>query len=315
MARRGYHDLSKIRTCPITAGAFGPPEDDRRRMVRVLAFVMEREHDLAWAHPVDGLAAYVDLIEKKVFKVTDEFELPVPAESGDYDDEAVRGPHRTTLKPIEITQPEGPSFTLDGYALRWQDWSMRIGFDAREGLTLHQVSLARPPGALPGLDPGDGRALRRPEVPALAGLLRHRRVPGRQVGQLARAGLRLPGRDRLPGRHRHRRHRPAPHHTERHLHPRGRLRHLVEAHRHLQRLGPVPPPAPARGLLLHHGGQLRLRLLLVLLPGRHDRARGQGDRRAVHLGLPRRRAPVLHRGRARPGRARCTSTCSARGWT
>ena len=83
----------------------------------------------------------MDLIEKKVFKVTDEFELPVPAESGDYDDEAVRGPHRTTLKPIEITQPEGPSFTLDGYALRWQDWSMRVGFDAREGLTLHQVSL------------------------------------------------------------------------------------------------------------------------------------------------------------------------------
>lgn len=141
MARRGYHDVSTIRTCPITAGAFGPPDDDRRRMVRVLAFVQAREHDLAWAHPIDGVAAYVDLVAKKVFKVTDEFELPVPAESGDYDDEAVRGPHRTTLKPIEITQPEGPSFTLDGYALRWQDWSMRIGFDAREGLSLHQVGV------------------------------------------------------------------------------------------------------------------------------------------------------------------------------
>jgi primary-amine oxidase len=140
MAKRGLDDVSKIRVCPITAGAFGPPDDDQRRMVRVLAFVQRREHDLAWAHPVDGIAAYVDLIEKKVFKITDEFELPVPAESGDYDDEAVRGPHRTTLKPIEITQPEGPSFTLDGHALRWQDWSMRIGFDAREGLTLHQVS-------------------------------------------------------------------------------------------------------------------------------------------------------------------------------
>ena len=141
MAKRGYTDLSQVRTCPITAGVFGPAEDDQRRMVRVLAFIQSDEHALAWAHPVDGLAAYVDLVEKKVFKVTDEFELPVPQESGDYDDEAVRGPHRTTLKPIEITQPEGPSFTLDGYELRWQDWSMRIGFDAREGLTLHQVSL------------------------------------------------------------------------------------------------------------------------------------------------------------------------------
>jgi len=141
MARRGYQDISQIRVCPITAGAFGVADDDRRRMVRVLAFLQAREHDLAWAHPIDGIAAYVDLIEKKVFKITDEFEPPVPAESGDYDDEALRGPHRTTLKPIEITQPEGASFTLDGHALRWQDWSMRIGFDAREGLTLHQITL------------------------------------------------------------------------------------------------------------------------------------------------------------------------------
>src|SRR5271165_278293 len=145
MARRGYHDLSQIRTCPLTAGVFGVADDDRRRMVRVLAFVQAREHDLAWAHPVDGIAAYVDLIEQKVFKITDEFELPVPAESGDYDDEAVRGPHRTTLRPIEITQPEGPSFILNGTWLQWQDWSMRIGFDAREGLTLHQVSLQERP--------------------------------------------------------------------------------------------------------------------------------------------------------------------------
>jgi primary-amine oxidase len=141
MARRGLRDVSKIRVCPITAGAFGPPDDDRRRFVRVLAFVQAREHDLAWAHPVDGVAAYVDLIEKKVFKVTDEFELPVPAESGDYDDEQVRGPYRTTLRPIEITQPQGPSFILNGPWLQWQDWSMRLGFDAREGLTLHQIAL------------------------------------------------------------------------------------------------------------------------------------------------------------------------------
>jgi primary-amine oxidase len=141
MARRGLRDVSKIRVCPITAGAFGPSDDDRRRFVRVLAFVQAGPHDLAWAHPVDGIAAYVDLIEKKVFKITDEFELPVPAESGDYDDEKVRGPHRTTLRPIEITQPQGPSFILNGPWLQWQDWSMRLGFDAREGLTLHQIAL------------------------------------------------------------------------------------------------------------------------------------------------------------------------------
>jgi primary-amine oxidase len=141
MARRGLTDITKIRACPLTAGSYGVPEEEGRRMVRVLAFVQEQEHDLAWAHPVDGVSAYVDLIEKKVFKIVDEFELPVPAESGDYDDPAVRGPLREPLKPIEITQPEGPGFTLDGHLLKWQGWSMRIGFDIREGLTLHQVSI------------------------------------------------------------------------------------------------------------------------------------------------------------------------------
>ena len=68
MARRGLDDVSKIRACPITAGVFGVADDDRRRMVRVLAFVQESEHDLPWAHPIDGVAAYVDLVEKKVFK-------------------------------------------------------------------------------------------------------------------------------------------------------------------------------------------------------------------------------------------------------
>lgn len=140
MARRGLTDVSKIRACPLTAGSYGVADEQSRRMVRVLAFLQAQEHDLAWAHPIDGVAAYVDLIEGRVFKVIDELDLPVPRESGDYDDPAVSGPQRTTLKPIEITQPEGPSFTLDGNVLEWQNWSLRVGFDAREGLSLHQIS-------------------------------------------------------------------------------------------------------------------------------------------------------------------------------
>ena len=49
-------------------------------------------------------------------------------------------PLRTDLKPLEITQPEGPSFTVDGNLVRWSRWSFRIGFDPYEGLALHQVA-------------------------------------------------------------------------------------------------------------------------------------------------------------------------------
>jgi primary-amine oxidase len=140
MERRGLTDVSKIRVCPLTAGSFGVADEQRRRMLRALSFVQPDEHDLPWAYPVDGLVAYVDLIERRVFKLIDEVDFPIPGESGNYGDPAVSGPPRTTLKPIDITQPEGPSFVLEDNVLEWQNWSVRIGFDAREGLTLHQIS-------------------------------------------------------------------------------------------------------------------------------------------------------------------------------
>ena len=124
MERRGLTDISKIRACPLTAGAYGDAETggQPRRMVRVLAFVQNSEHDLPWAHPVDGVAAYVDLIERRVFRLIDETDPPVPQESGDYDDPAVRGPPRTSLRPIEITQPRDR-------ASRWTGtgWNGRAG--------------------------------------------------------------------------------------------------------------------------------------------------------------------------------------------
>src|SRR6185503_18838602 len=65
----------------------------------------------------------------------------IPAEEGNFDDPAYVGPARTSLRPIEITQPEGPSFTVDGDEVSWEGWKFRIGFDPREGLVLHQISI------------------------------------------------------------------------------------------------------------------------------------------------------------------------------
>ena len=66
------------------------------------------------------------------------------------------------LKPVEITQPAGVSFDLDGHALSWQNWSLRLGFNHREGLVLHTLGLRRPPDRASPLGRGDGRPLPRP---------------------------------------------------------------------------------------------------------------------------------------------------------
>ena len=47
---------------------------------------------------------------------------------------------REELKPLNVTQPDGPSFTVKGNLVEWQKWSFRVGFNYREGLVLHDVT-------------------------------------------------------------------------------------------------------------------------------------------------------------------------------
>ena len=141
MARRGITDLDLVRPCPLSAGDFEIAGERGKRLLRVLSFVAHRPEDHCWAHPIDGVVAYVDLIEKVVVELIDRELMPIPEEEGNYDDSAYVGPERTTLKPIEIIQPQGASFSLDGDIVTWEGWQFRVGFDPREGLVLHQISL------------------------------------------------------------------------------------------------------------------------------------------------------------------------------
>ena len=50
------------------------------------------------------------------------------------------GHRRDPLKPLYVTQSDGPSFSVDGNLLEWQNWSLRVGFNYREGMTLHTVA-------------------------------------------------------------------------------------------------------------------------------------------------------------------------------
>ncbi|KAH8721970.1 copper amine oxidase [Ilyonectria robusta] len=65
------------------------------------------------------------------------FENSKPAE---YVPELIDEPIRTDLKPLDIVQPEGVSFTAhpDGL-IEWQKWRFRLGFTPREGAVLHDV--------------------------------------------------------------------------------------------------------------------------------------------------------------------------------
>ncbi|MCX5336527.1 primary-amine oxidase [Streptomyces sp. NBC_00140] len=138
LGKRGI-DPEKVRAVPLSAGNFGHEDETGRRVCRVLAFLQLDEADLPWAHPIDGVCAYVDLTAGEVFEVVDSAELAVPMERGEWDAGPHASPMRTDLKALEIIQPDGPSFTVDGNLISWADWSFRFTFDVREGLVLHQL--------------------------------------------------------------------------------------------------------------------------------------------------------------------------------
>ncbi|GAA4987082.1 primary-amine oxidase [Nonomuraea thailandensis] len=135
LAERGIEDPAGVYLAALSAGHFGLREEEGRRVARVLAHLMPTPESLPWAHPVDGLVAYVDLVKGEVLEIVDTGPQPIPRESGDY----TQVEHRTTQKPIHITQPDGPSFTVDGPLVTWEKWSLRLGYDMREGLTLHRI--------------------------------------------------------------------------------------------------------------------------------------------------------------------------------
>ena len=118
-----------------------------RRLVKPLTFLRSGPDDNGYARPVEGLLVVVDLDRMEVVDVQDHGVVPLPAQPGNYAPELMVEPGnvpafdrlRDDARPIEITQPQGASFTVDGHHVTWQKWSLSVGFSPREGLVLHQV--------------------------------------------------------------------------------------------------------------------------------------------------------------------------------
>ena len=138
LARRGITDQSKVQIDPWPPGSFGLAIEDSRRISRCLAYYRETDTDNGYARPIEGLVGFVDIGRGEVLEVADHGVVSLPPERGGYLRDDV-GPVRDDLKPIEISQPEGPSFTVDGNLVRWQRWSLRVSMDPYEGLVLHTI--------------------------------------------------------------------------------------------------------------------------------------------------------------------------------
>ncbi|MGV9798021.1 primary-amine oxidase [Mycobacterium sp. NPDC003449] len=145
LARRGITDIDNVFMDTWTYGdAVAPPEYRDRRIGWSDTWYKSAPGANPYAHPVSGLHCVIDLNAMQVLRVEDDGSNERPDVMGEYvphhiPDRIRSGWDREPLTPLHITQPDGPSFTLDGNLLTWQNWSLRIGFNHREGMTLHTV--------------------------------------------------------------------------------------------------------------------------------------------------------------------------------
>ncbi len=141
LKKRGILDADLVMVEPWSAGMYGNEvgEDKNKRLVRALCFVRSEAKDNGYARPLDGVVVVFDLNRMQVTRVEDYGVVPLPAEAGNWAREYIRK-FREAPKPLEIVQKDGPTFSVDGREIRWQNWRFRIGFTPREGLVLHTIT-------------------------------------------------------------------------------------------------------------------------------------------------------------------------------
>ena len=138
LAERGITDIENVQVDPWSAGNYGLPDEEGRRLSHTFCWYRNEKNDNGYAHPIEGLCAVIDLDRSEVLRVDDYGGADIPMQNRNYA-ARYRTAFRNDVKPLEIVQPAGPSFVVEGNEVRWQKWRFRVGFNAREGLVLHMV--------------------------------------------------------------------------------------------------------------------------------------------------------------------------------
>lgn len=141
LKKRGVENADLVMVDCWSAGVYKEdlPQDKGKRLSRALCWIRSEPGDNGYARPLEGIVAIYDFNRKEVVRIEDYGVVPLAPKPGNWARE-YRKETRGDVKPLEVLQPEGPSFVVEGHLVRWQNWTLRVGFTPREGLVLHTVS-------------------------------------------------------------------------------------------------------------------------------------------------------------------------------
>jgi primary-amine oxidase len=138
LAERGITDLEQVQLDPFGAGNRADIDLTGRRLWCLVSYHRHFADDNGYAHAIEGVIVVVDTVRREVYSVHDYGVKPMNPTCDNYTAEHNQ-PMRADVKPLEITQPEGVGFTLDGPQLSWQKWRFRINMHPLEGVVVSGV--------------------------------------------------------------------------------------------------------------------------------------------------------------------------------
>ncbi len=138
LTKRGITDLRLV-TCYVTpAGYVGLPEQTEGRRIGWGGCVYGANAKYGWDREIPGIFFVVDMTAKKITRFTDYGVVPMPPSTSIYD--ADGGPAAPGTKPLLVSQPDGPSFTIKDGEVTWEHWHFRFRLDPRVGPVLNLVN-------------------------------------------------------------------------------------------------------------------------------------------------------------------------------
>ncbi|KAH9708708.1 Amine oxidase [Citrus sinensis] len=146
MKKRGIEDMDLVMVDPWCVGYHSDADAPSRRLAKPLIFCRTESDcpiENGYARPVEGIHVLVDMQNMVVIEFEDRklVHLPPADPLRNYTAGETRGGvDRSDIKPLQIVQPEGPSFRVNGHFVEWQKWNFRIGFTPREGLIIYSVA-------------------------------------------------------------------------------------------------------------------------------------------------------------------------------
>lgn len=145
LRRRGIEDFKSVLIDGWAPGDGSPPAGvpEGTRLLRTLSYDTSDLKDPInpYSRPIEGVEVLVDLNAPRVLEVHDHDNVPLAPAPAPAPPKPAQ-PTSQHLRPLETVQPDGPSFRLEGDALAWGNWRLRIELHPREGLILRDIGWA-----------------------------------------------------------------------------------------------------------------------------------------------------------------------------